>query len=88
MTDKLSTITAEAFLQELRSFEPGSITLLMPVGALTRRLPITGMEFHDATVHLHTSHGEVPRDVDGDRNFTRYEFTFPLGHYFALIVGS
>ncbi len=100
MTDKEPPeITPDAFSEELHALESGNITLIMPVGALTRRLAITSIKFHGTSVELSTASGEVltfpasqaaeirrSHDVQGGRSFVRYEVTFPLGDYFALIA--
>ena len=102
MTNLPSTaITADELSQELRALNSRTITLLMPVGALTRRLAITSIVLHGSSVELNTAHGEVLTfsstdraeirrsiDVNGNQKFTRYELTFPLGEYFALIVAD
>src|SRR5690348_11740088 len=102
MTNKASTIiTADEFCEELRRQSSPTLMLLMPVGALTRRLPIHALEVHASNVELRASQDEVLSfstanlveirrsiDIEGNREFTRYELTFPSGHYLALIVGA
>ena len=101
MTEARSTtITAAEFWQELQSLDPQHLRLVMPVGALVRSVPIISIQGHHPVVELNTAHGEVltftasenadiqrVRDLQGDRNTTRYDVTFPLGDYFALISG-
>jgi len=94
-------ITADELSRELRTISSSEIVLLMPVGPLTRKVPIASIDFHAATVELRATFGETlsfpatdnaeirrSLDVTNDRKFTRYELTFPLGEYFALIVAG
>ncbi len=101
MTESQSaTITAAELWQELQSLKSEQLRLVMPVGALVRSVPITSIQGHHPVVELKTASGEVltftasdtaeikrVREVQGARNITRYEVTFPLGDYFALISG-
>jgi hypothetical protein len=72
----------------------------MPVGALVRSVPIVSIQGHHPVVEMSTASGEILtftvtdtseieriRDLQAERNVTRYEVTFPLGNYFALISG-
>jgi hypothetical protein len=101
MTEPQSTIiTAAEFWQELQALDAQHLRLVMPMGALVRSVPIISTERHHPVVELNTAHGEVltftvsdnaeiqrVRSVQGERNTTRYDVTFPLGDYFALISG-
>jgi hypothetical protein len=101
MTEPQSTIiTAAEFWQELQSLDTQHLRLVMPVGALVRSVPITSTQGHHPVVELNTAYGEVltftvsdnaeiqrTRNVQGERHTTRYDVTFPLGDYFALISG-
>jgi hypothetical protein len=101
MTESQSTtITATELWQELQSVNLQHLRLVMPVGALIRSVPIASIQGHHPVVELKTASGEVLtftasdnaeikriREVQGERNVTRYELTFPLGDYFALISG-
>jgi len=95
-----ATITAAEFWQELQFQNPQHLRLVMPVGALIRSVPIASIQGRHPVVELHTASGEVLtftasdnaeikrfREIQGTRNVTRYEVTFPLGDYFALIIG-
>jgi hypothetical protein len=92
------TITAAEFWQELQALELPHVRLVMPVGALVRSVPIVSIQGHHPVVELNTASGEVLtftvsdtaeikrfRNLQGNRNITRYEVTFPLGDYFAVI---
>jgi len=95
-----TTIKATQFWQELQSPGLRQIRLVMPVGALIRSVPIVSIQGHHPVVELNTASGEVLtftvtdtaeikriEDYQEGRNVTRYEVTFPLGDYFALISG-
>lgn len=95
-----TTIKATQFWQELQSPELQQIRLVMPVGALIRSVPIVSIQGHHPVVELNTAWGEVLtftvtdtaeikriEDHQQGRNVTRYEVTFPLGNYFALLSG-
>jgi hypothetical protein len=95
-----STITAAEFWQELQSLELHHVRLVMPVGALVRSVPIVSIKGHHPAVELNTASGEMLtftvsdsaeikriREIKAHRNVIRYEVTFPLGDYFALISG-
>jgi hypothetical protein len=95
-----TTISATQFWQELQSSALQQIRLVMPVGALIRSVPIVSIRGHHPVVELHTASGEVLtftvtdtaeikriEDHQEGRTITRYEVTFPLGDYFALISG-
>src|ERR1700674_5382736 len=101
MTEAQSTIiTASEFWQELQSLDSQQLRLVMPVGALVRSVHIISIQTHHPVVELKTAYGELLtftvsenaeiqriRDLQGERNITRYDVTFPLGDYFALISG-
>ena len=55
MTDKQPPeITTDDFVNELQAVNSGNMTLLSPMGALTRRLPITSIKIHGVSVELVT----------------------------------
>jgi len=101
MTGPQSTIiTAAEFWHELQSLDAKHLRLVMPAGALIRSVPIVSVRGHDRVVELNTAYGEVitftasdtaeirrVREVKDERTVTRYEVTFPLGDYFALVSG-
>ena len=101
MTEPHSTvITAAEFWQELQALDAQHLRLVMPMGALVRSVPIISTQRHPPVVELNTAYGEVltftvsdnaeiqrVRSVQGERHTTRYDVTFPLGDYFALISG-
>ena len=101
MTEPTSTtITATEFWQELQSLDSPHLRLVMPAGALVRSVPIISTQGHPPVVELNTAYGEVltftvsenaeiqrTRSVQGERHTTRYDVTYPLGDYFALISG-
>jgi len=101
MTEPQSTtITAAEFWQEIQALDSQHLKLIMPVGALVRSVPIISIRGHHPVVELNTAYGEVltftvsenaeiqrVRDSREERNSTRYDVTFPLGDYFALIIG-
>jgi hypothetical protein len=91
-----NTITATEFWQELQSLDFRHVRLVMPVGALVRSVSIVSIQGHHPVVELNTAFGEVLTFTVSDsaeikrirdREITRYEVTFPLGDYFALING-
>ena len=74
--------------------------MVMPAGALVRSVPIISIQRYHPVIELNTSYGEVltftvtdnaeiqrVRNLQGERHVTRYDVTFPLGDYFALING-
>jgi hypothetical protein len=101
MTEAQSTtITASEFWQQLQSLDPHHLRLVMPVGALVRSVPIVSIQRHHPVIELNTACGEVltftvsdnaeiqrTHDIQSERSVTRYDVTFPLGDYFALISG-
>ena len=101
MTEEQSTtLTAAEFLRELQSLDSRHVRLVMPVGALVRSVPIISIQGHHPVVELKMDSGEMltftvsdtaeikrTREVRGERNVTRYDVTFSLGDYFALISG-
>ena len=101
MTEPQSvTITAAELWHELQSMNLHHLKLVMPVGALIRSVPIVSVQGHRPSIELHTASGEVltfaatdtaeikrVSEVQGERKILRYELTFPLGNYFALISG-
>ena len=99
--DMTATITATEFWQELQSLDLRHVRLVMPLGALVRSVPIVSIQGHHPVVEMNTASGEMltftvsdnaeikrSRDRRGERTVTRYEVTFPLGDYFALISES
>jgi hypothetical protein len=73
----------------------------MPLGALVRSVPIVSIHGQHSVIELNAPSGEVltftvsdnaeikrTHEVHGDRQITRYDVTFPLGDYFALIIGG
>jgi hypothetical protein len=95
-----TTITAAEFWQELQSLDFQHVRLVMPIGALVRSVSIVSIQGHHPVVELNTAFGEVltftvtdsaeiKREIKHtrDHQITRYEVTFPLGDYFALING-
>ena len=93
-----TTISAAELWQELQSLKFQQLRLIMPVGALVRSVPIVSIQGHHPVVELKTASGEVLTftasdsaeikritEVQAARTITRYEVTFPLGDYFALV---
>ena len=101
MTEAQSTtITAVELWEELQSQKLEQVRLVMPLGALVRSVPILSIHGQHPVIELNTASGEVltftvsdhaeikrTREVHGERHVTRYDVTFPLGDYFALIIG-